>query len=153
LNIGPTPAGDVPDPYDKILLETGAWLQKYGPAVYEATDQLKSLNLDPSWSWTGQITGDFTVNGSTVYFHVNRWPGTTVAIGALRNKVLSARLMGGPDIRFSQAGDRVLLHDLPETAPDPLATVIELTVEGVPAAARGHGYVVPQDPPGALAWG
>jgi alpha-L-fucosidase len=153
LNIGPTPAGDVPEPCDKILLETGAWLQKYGPAVYEATDQFKSLNLDPNWTWMGQITGEFTVKGSTVYFHVNRWPGSTVAIGALRNKVLSARFMGGPEIRFSQAGDRVLLHDLPETAPDSLATVIELSVEGIPSIAHGHGYVVPQDPPGPLAWG
>lgn len=151
LNIGPSPAGDVPEPCEKALVEVGQWLQKYGPAIYEATDQWKSLN-PKNWTWTSQITGDFTLKGNTVYFHCNRWPGSEIAIGALENKVLSARWMGGPPVRFTQSGNRVLLHDLPEQAPDPLATVFELEVEGTPTHSRGHGCVVPLDPPGPFAW-
>ena len=137
LNIGPTPEGDVPEPCEQALLETGAWLEKYGPSVYEATDAWKTPIPIP-WTWTGQITGDFTLKGSKVYFHCNRWPGTQLAIGALENKVLAARIMGGPAVRFTQAAGRVLLHDLPEKAPDPLVTVIELEVEGTPTHSRGY---------------
>jgi alpha-L-fucosidase len=151
LNIGPSPEGNVPEPCEHALLEVGQWLKKYGPAVYDATDTWKSLNPDPGWGWTGQITGDFTLKGSKVYFHVNRWPGSQVAIGALENKVLHARLMGGPQLQFSQSGGRVLLHGLPEQAPDPLVTVIELEVEGQPTHSRGTGCGVPLDKPGRFA--
>ncbi len=34
-----------------------------------------------------------------------------------------------------QIGDRVSLHDLPEHAPDPLLSVIEIEVEGRPECA------------------
>lgn len=151
LNIGPSPAGDVPEPCEKALLEVGEWLQKYGPAVYEATDQWKSLN-PKNWTWTSQITGDFTLQGNKIYFHCNRWPGTEAAIGALENKVLSARFMGGPAVQFKQVGNRVLLQGLPAQAPDPLVTVFELEVEGTPTHSRGHGCGVPLDPPGPFAW-
>ena len=151
LNIGPTPEGDVPEPCEQALLETGAWLRKFGPSVYDATGAWKTLAPNSKWKWTAQITGDFTLKESTVYFHCNRWPGSQLAIGALENKVLSVRIMGGPSIRFTQAGGRVLLHDLPEKVPDLLATVIELEVEGTPTHSRGYGCGVPLDKPGPYA--
>jgi alpha-L-fucosidase len=151
LNIGPSPKGEVPEPCIKALTQVGRWLKKYGPSVYDATDPYKSTNPHP-WTWTGQATGDFTFQGSKVYFHVNHWPGSTIAIGALENKILSARLMGGPSIEFSQSGERILLTGLPEKAPHPLVTVIELEVEGQPTFSRGIGCGVPSIPPGPLAW-
>ena len=151
LNIGPSPLGEVPEPCRDALLQTGAWLKKFGPTVYEATDAYTSLNPNPQWTWTGQITGDFTFKDNHIYFHVNRWPGSTVAIGAVENKVLAARIYNGPEIQFSQAGGRILLTGLPETAPDPLVTVIELTVEGKPTLSRCTGNGVPQDQPGPYA--
>lgn len=152
LNIGPSPEGDVPVPCVKALKQVGRWMKRHGPAVYDATDRFVSLNPNPGWTWTGQITGDFTVQGSKVYFHVNRWPGSTVAIGAIENKLLAARLMNGPEIPFRQEGGRILLTGLPEKAPDPLVTVIELELEGTPTLSRGIGYGIPSDPKGPLAW-
>jgi alpha-L-fucosidase len=152
LNIGPSPEGDVPAPCEDALIQVGNWLQKHDPAVYDATDAWISRNPNPQWGWTGQIIGDFTLRGNTIYFHVNRWPGSTVAIGAIENKVLSARVFNGPEVEFSQAGGRILLTGLPEQAPDPLATVIELVVEGTPTHSRGIGYGVPADKPGPFAW-
>jgi len=152
LNIGPTPNGDVPEPCEKALLEVGDWMRKYGTTIYDATDSWIPLNPNAEWDWTGQITGDFTLKGSTIYFHVNRWPGSQISIGALENKVLYARLVGGPQVQFSQSGGRVILHGLPEKAPDPLVTVIELEVEGKPTHSRGIGCGVPLDKPGPYAW-
>jgi len=133
LNIGPTPEGDVPEPCAEVLLEVGEWLQRYGPTVYEATDPMPQ-------EW--MITGAFTRRGNTLYFHCNRWPGSELAIGGLRNRVLEARLFGGPQVAFSQTGDRLVLRGLPQAAPDPLATVIELKVEGEPRQVLGAGCVL-----------
>ena len=133
LNIGPAPDGSVPAPCEAELLKVGDWLEKYGPTVYDATDP-----MEQEWS----ILGAFTRRGNVAYFHCNRWPGQELAIGGLVNKVLGARLYAGPEIPFTQMGDRLVLHGLPEQAPDPLATVIELQVEGVPRQVLGAGCVV-----------
>jgi len=55
------------------------------------------------------------------------------------NRVLEARFMGGPKIEFTQTKDRLVLRGLPEKAPNPLATVIELKVDGVPRQVLGAG--------------
>jgi hypothetical protein len=38
--------------------------------------------------------------------------------------------MGGPEVKFTQTGSRLVLHGLPEKAPSPLATVYEIQCEG-----------------------
>ena len=133
LNMGPPPDGGVLPIYKKVLGEAGKWLEQYGPSVYGATDP-----MEQDWG----ITGAFTRKGNKVYFHCNRWPGTELAIGGLTNKVLEARLMGGPKVEFTQTKDRLVLRGLPAKAPNPLATVIELKVEGVPMQALGALTVV-----------
>ena len=138
LNIGPTPEGGVPPVCRRELLKVGQWLDKYGPAVYEATDPMVQ-----EWG----ITGAFTCQGNTAYFHCNRWPGKELAIGGLHSKVLGARFMGGPKIRFKQDGPRLLLRGLPEQAPDPLATVIEIECDGAPRQELGAGCVLLDDDP------
>ena len=133
LNIGPKPDGGVPEICEKTLLEVGEWLKEYGPSIYDATDACEN-------DW--MVTGSFTFKGSTAYYHCNRWPGKELAIGGLVNKVLSARIMNGPEVQFTQKRDRLVLHGLPEQAPNPFATVIELRVEGVPEHDLGPGCVL-----------
>ena len=140
LNIGPKPDGGVPAPCPRILEQVGEWLGKHGPSIYEATDPFQS-------EWL--ITGAFTRKGNTLYFHCNRWPGTELGIGGLVCKITDARLMGGPKVRFRQVRDRLVLSGLPQKAPDPLATVIELKFEGEPRMARGAGCQVPGPDPWA----
>jgi len=130
LNMGPPPDGSVMPVYRKVFGEVGEWLEHYGASVYEATDP-----MEQEW----QITGAFTRRGNTAYFHCGRWPGSELAVGGLMNRVLDARLMGGPKIEFSQTKDRLVLRGLPEKAPNPLATVIELKVDGVPRQVLGAG--------------
>jgi len=152
LNIGPTPEGDVPAPCEKALKQVGRWMKKYGTSIYDATDRWKMVTRTVGWGWNSQPACEFTLKGSKIYVHINRWTGSTLAIGALENKVLSAKMMGGPAIAFTQSGGRLLLQGLPEEAPDPLATVIELVVEGEPTHSRSIGYGVPKEDPGPLAW-
>jgi alpha-L-fucosidase len=134
LNIGPTPRGAAPPVCVRELRKVGAWLDKYGPTVYEASDPMAQQRL---------ITGAFTCRGRQLYFHCNRWPGEELAIGGLSNKVVKARLYGGPAVKFTQVKDRLVLRGLPPRAPDALATVIELTIAGgAPRQVLGAGCVV-----------
>ncbi len=138
LNIGPAPDGSVIAPMPRILRQVGRWLDKYGPAVYDATDPMRQ-----EWS----VIGAFSRNGQTLYFHCNRWPGTELAIGGLTCKVVEARLMGGRKVKFTQARDRLVLYGLPKEAPDPLVSVIELKVKGTPKQVLGPGMVVFREDP------
>ena len=75
----------------------------------------------------------FTQREGRLYFLVQVWPGSTVPFAWCGNRVLAARLLStGHEARVEQQGDRVWLHDLPQYAPDPDMTAIELTVEGEP---------------------
>ena len=138
LNIGPTPAGEVPPVCRRELLKVGKWMDAYGPSIYEASDPMQQ-------EW--MITGAFTRKGHTTYYHVNRWPGKELAIGGLQAKVTGARLLNGRKVRFTQTTDRLVLRGLPAEAPDPLATVIELEVEGTPSQELGAGCVLIDDDP------
>ena len=115
------------------LCETGRWLRQYGACVYEATDPMPQENL---WS------GAFTRKGNTLYYllHERRWPGTELVISGLQCRVTGACHMNGPAIRFTQTTHRLILHDLPERAPDPVVSVIELQVEGDIRQVIGMGY-------------
>jgi len=138
LNIGPKPDGSVPAPCDDILLQVGRWLERNGEAVYDATDP-----FEQEW----MITGAFTRKGNTLYYHCNRWPGTELAIGGLRCAVKSARILGGWPVGVRQKADRVVVYGLPAEAPDPLATVIALDVEGDVRQTLGAGHVLLEDDP------
>lgn len=133
LNIGPDPLGRVVQPMPRILKQVGEWLQHWGPSVYEATDPFQQ-------EW--MITGAFTRKGDTLYYHCNRWPGKELAIGGLVCKITDARIMGGRRVKFSQVTDRLVLSGLPEQAPDPLSTVIEMKFTGEPKQLLGPGCVL-----------
>lgn len=132
LNVGPSPEGDVPPQAARIFREVGRWLDKHGVSVYEATDP-----VPPGWG----ITGACTAKGNILYFHCNRWPGSEIILGGLAQPVLSARFLGGEEIEFEQTRDQLFLRSLPEEAPDPLATVIELEMKGKVKPILRKGYI------------
>ena len=65
--------------------------------------------------------------------HVHFWPGETVSLGGLKNKVLSARLAAtGRPVEFRQERFRVQFTGLPQTAPDDPVTAIAIECDGEP---------------------
>lgn len=131
-----TADGSVPQRILDTYALIGEWLDAYGHTVFEASDPMPQC-------W--QTPGKFTRKGQTVYYHCHPWFGRELPIGGLRNKVLSARFCGGEPVEWIQKGDRLLLTGLPEEAPNPLDTVIEMEVEGEPGHELGSGYQLLED--------
>ena len=123
LNIGPKPDGSVPEESVRILNAVGEWMDKYGFTIYgaEPCDVKRSC------------FANFTRKGNTLYVHVYFWPGEEWAIGGLRTKVKSAKLLpGGEPVKFEQNEFRVRFKGLPSEAPDDPISVLELECESVP---------------------
>jgi len=124
LNIGPKPDGSIPEESVKILTSVGKWVDKNQSTIFGA----ERCNVARS-SYC-----NFSRKGNTLFIHVYDWPGDTVAIGGLKTKVKSARLLAsGRDVKVEQDDLRVRFTGLPATAPDPLAAVIAVECDSEPA--------------------
>jgi len=74
----------------------------------------------------------FTRKGNTLYAHVYYWPGETVVIGNLVNKVTAVKLHGSnAPVKFEQDDFRVRLTGLPRQAPE-LVTTFALECDSEP---------------------
>jgi alpha-L-fucosidase len=123
LNIGPKGDGSIPEPSIQILTAVGKWTDKHGDLIHQADRcQVKSSEF-----------AQFTRQGNTLFVHAYFWPGETLAVGGLQQKVLSAkRYPSGQPVKFEQEQFRVRFMGLPATAPDPLATTIAVECDGEP---------------------
>jgi len=123
LNIGPKPDGSVPEESVRILNTIGGWMDKYGHTIYGA----ERCNVKRS------AFANFTRKGNTLYVHVHFWPGQEWAIGGLRTKVLSAKILPkGEPVDYEQDEFRVKFSGLPEEAPDNPISVLELECASAP---------------------
>jgi alpha-L-fucosidase len=123
LNIGPRADGSIPEESVRIFTSTGKWMERNGAAIYQ------SEKCQPSHS---NYAG-FTRKGNTLYMHVYYWPGDTVSIGGLRNKVKSVRLfVSGQEVKFDQDDFRLRMTGLPEKPPDDPVTTLAIECDGEP---------------------
>ncbi len=126
LNVGPTAEGVIPQPSVDLLKEVGAWLDRNGEAIYGSS--ASPFYNDPVW-------GRVTTKDNMLYLLVKQWPAGTLNLYGLKNKVLSARIVGLPDVEvgIQQAGDTLSLT-VPASAPENTVSVIAVAVEGKPEA-------------------
>lgn len=138
LNIGPMADGSIPPESVRIFETVGDWLHRNGDTIY----------LTERGSFNGNENAIFTRRGNTLYVVQRFWPGLSpaaqwlsfyqpgvvIAIGGLKAKVTSARLLKtGQPVTFVQNEPLSLqLKDLPIGAPDSPATVIEVICESEP---------------------
>ena len=125
LNVGPTAEGLIPEPSIEGLKEVGKWMDVNGEAIY-GTSASPFAKL--SWGRSTAKTGD---RGASLYLHVFDWPQDgKLLVPGLRSTVAAASLLdGGAALETSVVEDGVLIS-LPATAPDPIAAVIKLELEG-----------------------
>jgi alpha-L-fucosidase len=77
--------------------------------------------------------GRSTTKGKTIYLQVFQWPADgTLRVPGLDTQVTNARLLAsGARLETTRNGEGVTVR-LPATAPDPIATVVELQLAGEP---------------------
>ena len=122
LNVGPTAEGLFPQPAVDDLAEVGKWMHVNGEAIY-ATGASPFNNPLP---W-----GRATQKRSRLYLHVFDWPADRKLSVPMRNRVTRATLLAAPDTRLKFSRSRAgFVLELPQQAPDAIASVIALDVDG-----------------------
>ncbi len=121
LNVGPTAEGVIPQPSVERLLGMGKWLDVNGEAIYETV----------AGPYQGLDWVRSTAKPGKVYVHVFEWPADGVLrLPALPQTVTGASLMqdGGVGLNVQQTADGVVVY-APAAAPDPIATVVTLSIK------------------------
>ena len=143
LNVGPKPDGTIQDEFVTRLNAMGRWMKVNGEAIYGTT---------ASPFATLPFFGRATVKGGTVYLHVFGWPADgKLRVPPLKNQVLGAKLLAQPagKLAVSREGGEVVIA-LPRRAPDEVASVVALELDGPP---RAEPYVRRPDANGVLSLG
>lgn len=129
LNIGPTPDGSVPEEAIEPLTTVGEWLNANGKAVY---GKMKTVGREAG---ANGVCG-CSYSGNSVYLWNWIWPsGGTMTIGGYKNSPKAIRYVhDGTPVDFEHKGHRIILKNLPETCPAPVAgiTVLEMEFDGAP---------------------
>jgi alpha-L-fucosidase len=129
LNVGPTAEGEIPAVSLDRLAAIGDWMKTHGESIHGTT-----ASIFPKVSWNGRSTTRRRADGTTrVYIHLFSQPD--------ENKLTLSGLMDRPD-RIAILGKAETpgltgtpgnwTIDLPESALDPIATVIAMDFKKAP---------------------
>ena len=142
LNVGPMPDGRIQDEFVTRLNAIGRWMKVNGESIY-GTSASPFARLP--------FFGRATQKGNTVYLHVFQWPADgQLRVPALKNRVRSARLLAsGASLKHRREGEDVTIA-LPATAPDDVASVVALELDGKPQTSP---FVIKPASDGALKLG
>ena len=129
LNIGPTAAGEIPPQARQCLEKFGAWTRVNGEAIYgTAASPFESLAFD----------GRCTQKPGKLFLHVFAWPGDGRLPVPVASKVKRAYLLAAPETDLAvTANQRGIQIALPPAAPDPIAAVVVVDLDGPLAVAPG----------------
>jgi alpha-L-fucosidase len=116
FNVGPMPNGRIEPRQADRLREMGAWLGAHGETIYGTR----------GGPWQPGRWGACTHRGDRVYLHVTNWPGETLYLPALPQKIVSATLRTARgEVDWAQSHEQVRFAVAAEHH-DPIDTIIEL---------------------------
>ena len=137
LNVGPKPDGTFPAETLERLKGIGIWMKVNGEAIYGTTSS--PFDYLP---W-----GRCTRKGEKLYLHVFNWPADGKIKVPISNKVTSAWSLSDntrKPLKFKSSKEELTVN-LPAVAPDPIASVIVLQVEGEPQPVHSIALNKPTD--------
>ena len=129
LDIGPREDGSIDPRQVRILEEFGRWTGKHAEAIYGSR-----AGLPPGY-FHGPST--LSADGRTLYLFLDGRPNEDVVVKGLDNRVLRARVVGGDtQVAHEVVGKHswskvpgLLYLDVPDTAFDPVVTVLALELD------------------------
>ncbi len=128
LNFGPRPDGTFAEGEAAVARAMGAWLGKYGQAVYGTRG-----GPYQNGNWGGSCH-----KNNKIFLLVYKWPEGEMILPALPRQVLEAQTFEGRPVDFIQSADRLTLQVANGDRDTPV-TVIELTID----AALGQRTFIP----------
>lgn len=129
LNFGPRPDGTFAEGEAAVARAMGAWLKKYGEAIYGTRG-----GPYRNGGWGGSCH-----KGDKLYLHVYQWPAAGgLVFDPLPRPVRSARTLDGKAATFTQVANELTVSVAAADRDAPV-TVVELTLEGPIAAGTLAG--------------
>ena len=120
LNFGPRPDGTFAEGEAKVARAMGAWLKKYGEAIYGTRG---SPIRDGAW-------GGSCHKGNKLFLHVLQWQNGELTFDPLPMKAQSARTLTGATVQFTQTAKEFTVS-VAEADRDSPVTVIEVSLDKV----------------------
>jgi alpha-L-fucosidase len=115
MNVGPRPDGTFHPDQVAIMDKVGEWLRKNGEAVYGT----RGGPFPPAeWGFSMQ-------KGRRAYLHVLKWSGESLRLPALKQRILSARLLGGEKVEYRQGAEGIEVT-VPQRLRDKVDTIVAL---------------------------
>ena len=119
LSWGPQWSGAFHPEQSNALKQAGTWIKKNGDAIY-------GTRAGP---WKPGPWGGSVFRGKTVYLHIlSLQEEDKLLLSGLKQKVLSACIHGGAEVRFEQTDGRLEIA-LPAATLDEADTIVELTLD------------------------
>lgn len=118
FNIGPDSTGIFPTDFAARAHEMGDWIAKNQTAIYNTRGGVFTPAPDYVSSYRGK----------EVFVHLLNADKTTIALPAIPAKILSAKLLDGTPVRFTQNNKNISLA-YPAGKTDPIATIAVLTLD------------------------
>jgi len=150
LNVSPRADGAIPDDQREVLLGIGAWLDKFGEAIYGTRPFVEFGQGPTRLSWGGEYAREqlqytpvdirFTTKGDTVYAIGLGWPGADedTLLGSFsvdrRKKglqITSVTMLGTEEKISWSLDDDGLRVTSPSSAPDDIAIVYKIETNGI----------------------
>jgi alpha-L-fucosidase len=138
LNTNPMPDGRIEPRQVEAFQKIGEWLGNYGEAIYGtrggplvAPDWKKrSFNTDrehfslPQGNWWGGSTH----KGKIIYLHILRWPAETIALPAIRQKIVKHTVLTGGTATVKQT-DAGIEVSIPVANRNAIDTIVKLELD------------------------